>query len=173
MIPIRGATPEQLAAARNALAAAEPLRRQMQERDDAGAARWDAEIAMLARRVETACEDVDLGNGDRLAIRVALTNDETSRLEELMPRAGHEEADAEILAIMTANPILTKEWFLENRDRYGTADMAEVVVAFYEARAEKQRERFRRVAALKSFRPEPAGAGRVGVPSPDGIQGSP
>ena len=42
--------------------------------------RWDAEIATLERRTRTEIEEIDLGNGDTIAVWSCLSADETRLL---------------------------------------------------------------------------------------------
>ena len=54
----------------------------------------------------------------------------------------------EILGIVTANPYLTKEWFVENPDKFSTEDTLVVVLEYFDRMA----ERADRVKNIKSFR---------------------
>ena len=105
-------------------------------------AKWQNEIAMLERRVYSEYEDVDLGNGDRIAIRTALSEKESRYIGELeAERAGLDsktdiarlnEIAYEILELMTANPMLTRDWFEANRDKFALSDVLQISQAFYE-----------------------------------------
>jgi hypothetical protein len=54
--------------------------------------RWDAEIATLERRTRTEIEEIDLGNGDTIAVWACLSADENRLLNYL------QRAQAEIVA---------------------------------------------------------------------------
>jgi len=125
--------------------------------------RWDNEIALLSRRVAERFEEVDIG-GDRLAIRTCLSDDESEEFARLLTASEKgknlkERADAtyQLLALITANPKLTADWFRLNRSRYATTDVMAVLVGFLENRAIQQRDRVQRVKDISSFRQEREG----------------
>jgi hypothetical protein len=122
--------------------------------------RWDNEIALLSRRVVERFEEVDIG-GDRLAIRTCLSDDESEEFARLLTLSEKgknikERADAtyQLLALITANPKLTADWFRDNRSQYATTDVMAVLVGFLENRAVQQRDRVQRVKDIASFRTE-------------------
>jgi hypothetical protein len=154
------------------------LEAQTQEERD----RWQAELDMLKRRTETAYDTIDLGGGNMLAIRTGLTAPQLEELQELVKmQATLDPNDLEALDEVTymtlhmvaANPLLTRDWFREHKADYAVLDAVEMITGFYERRVERQRERFRRIAALTSFRPEPAGAEARELPALHGVPGSP
>ena len=57
----------------------------------------------------------------------------------------------EILGVVTANPVLTMEWFANNRDIYSTEDMMTVSLGYYEGIA----KRMERVSEIQQFRNKP------------------
>ena len=125
--------------------------------------RWDNEIALLSRRVAERFEEVDIG-GDRLAIRTCLSDDESEEFARLLTLSEKgknlkERSDAtyQLLALITANPKLTAEWFRLNRSQYATTDVMAVLVGFLENRAIQQRDRVQRVKDISSFRQEREG----------------
>jgi hypothetical protein len=132
--------------------------------------RWQREIATLERRVREESEDVDLGNGDLIAVRTCLSNAESQKiaaLEEerasLSPESDSVRLDEiayEILEIMTANPLLTAAWFRENPDKFAVSDMVRLTIGFYRARVAMKSRGVRNAA---SFRREPAGPELRGV----------
>jgi hypothetical protein len=163
-------------------AQAAPLFRKMEAQTAEERERWQAELDMLKRRTETAHELIDLGGGNMFAIRTGLTAtqmEEIQRLEQLRRSTDPGDTDTldEItymsLQMVTANPLLTREWFREHKADYALMDAAEVITSFYEGRVEQQRERLRRIAALVSFRPEPVRADARDVPALHGVPGSP
>lgn len=170
---VRQHTPEELAEAERILKESEPLfeKRRIREQDEKE--RWAGEIAMLERRVRDEYVDVDLGNGDTIALRSCLSEAEGKRIGKLeKERTGldptipenAERADEiafEILEIVTANPIITKPWLKKNRDRFAINDMLTVTFGWYD----QQIARFRRIKDLKSFRPEQTGPELRGVPA--------
>jgi len=139
--------------------------------------RWDDEIAMLEKRTQKevgAFELVDLGGGDKIAIRISLTDIEQGKIRTLIlerdsfqPNEGGnfqpaestrmDEIQCEILGIITLNPKLTKEWWLNNKGKYGVLDALEISLAFYEEKHRRNLERRRRINCISSFRPESDG----------------
>ena len=139
--------------------------------------RWQDEIAMLERRVHDVYEMVDLGNGDRIAVRTALSEEEMQTLQELEKRTGvlHKEIveinkneievenkDDELsarlselssityrqIALMTANPLITADWLATNKARWPVADALVVISSFME---ESIKHRVGRVKEIQSF----------------------
>ena len=143
----------------------------LEEFSEKDALRWVGEIEMLERRTrrgEGAYELLDLGQGDQIAIRVALPERDLAHLRALdvekvtlkqgVDDARIDEIACEILGIVAANPILTKEYWVRHRqDGYSPTDGAEVIIGFYEGRARQREERSARLAALRSFRDQPPG----------------
>ena len=126
--------------------------------------RWDYEIALLQRRVAEQFEEVDIGGGDRLAIRTCLSDDESEEFARLLTKSEKgknilDRADAtyQLLALITANPKLTADFFKNNRSQYATSDVMGVLVGFLENKAEQQKSRVQRVKDIASFRPEREG----------------
>lgn len=62
------------------------------------------------------------------------------------------EATYKLLALATSNPLLTVEWFKQNRDRYATSDMSAVLIGFYEDRVQRQKSGIDRVKSAADFR---------------------
>jgi len=157
---MRHHTSDELEEVNRILKDAEPTMRQMDESTAAAESRWRREIATLERRVETECVDVDLGNGDTIAVRACLSNAESRRIADLererstLSDGDRDRADEiafEILGILTANPLLTAGWFRQNPDRYAVSDMVAITLGGYEARIVRQG---RRVQEAHSFRRE-------------------
>ena len=176
---MRQHTPEELKEIDRILKEAEPLFEERRVREEADRKRWASEIAMLERRVREETVDVDLGSGDTLAIRACLSEAEGKKIAKLekerrdldpedpKSQAKMDEIAYEILEMVTANPLITKDWLKKNRDRFAVSDMLAVTFAWYQAQA----DRFRRMQDLKSFRPEPAGTELRGVPALHGDSG--
>jgi len=124
---------------------------------------FDREIEMLQRRVKTEYEMVDLGHGDLIKIRTRVSLTEGRRILDLMKISQSAEAtpeqrmeaDAEVLATATLNPALTKEWFLENPDKWSSVDSIPIIVTLFETVDKKVRQ----VSQAAAFRREQAGAG--------------
>jgi hypothetical protein len=124
------------------LSEAKPQFQQMARQYNDQDAKWQNEITMLERRVYSEYEDIDLGNGDRIAIRTALSeaesrhigdlNEERETLDKKADTARLNEIAYEILEIMTANPFLTRDWFENNRDKFALTDVLQISIAFYE-----------------------------------------
>lgn len=113
------------------------------------------EIAMLERRVNTLYEDVDLGNGDTIRVRTALSEEESVEYNNLQNRLADatEEEKSEItyrqLEIMTANPLLTADWFRDNQDKWPVNDALSVAAGFLENQLQQRKDR---VGNLQRFR---------------------
>lgn len=155
------ATPEEID---QVLEKAAPLFNEMHQKYNSENAKWLNEIAMLERRVKTLYEDVDLGNGDKIAVRTALSEEEMQELNALEMRRElikkedaleHSDELSDIayrqLELLTANPMLTADWFRENRDKWPVADALSVTLAFTENTIIK---RTKQVKNLQSFRGE-------------------
>jgi len=184
---VREHTPEELAEVQRILKEAEPLFEARNVREIAERERWAGEIALLERRVRTEYVEVDLGNGDTIALRACLSEAEGKKIQRLEKErttldlndpktpARMDEIAYEILEIVTANPLITKEWLKKNRDRFAVSDMLAVTFAWYE----QQADRVRRINSLRSFRPDRPGPELRRVspshedPGPPGLGGSP
>ena len=122
--------------------------------------RWDNEIALLQRRVAERFEEVDIGGGDRLAIHTCLSDEESEEFSRLLTESEkgkslevRAKATYQLLALITANPKLTADWFRDNRSQYATTDVMGVLVGFLENKGEQQKARVQRVKDIISFRP--------------------
>lgn len=128
--------------------------------------RWDAEIATLERRTRTEIEEIDLGNGDTIAVWACLSADETRLLGYLqkaqveivggrnpndLPEEDAEALDEiqrEIIELVTANPMITARWLKENPGRFATQDVLVASIGYYA----RMGERVERAARARSFR---------------------
>jgi len=139
--------------------------------------KWQDEIAMLERRVHDVYEMVDLGNGDKIAVRTALSEEEMQELQGLEKRtfelhkriSGIDKGEIEVdnkdeelitaheevsgityrqIALMTANPLITADWLAENKAKWPVADALVVLSSFME---ESIRRRVDRVKDIQSF----------------------
>ena len=141
------------------IAQSTPQFQQMDQRYAGHVLKWQNEIAMLERRVHDCHEDVDLGNGDRIAVRTALSEEEMLEMGAIEERLmGLEKGDPERsdltyrqLELMTANPYLTADWFKENKDKWPVNDALVVLIGFSEKTMLK---RLNRVKDLEKFRTE-------------------
>ncbi len=85
----------------------------------------------------------------------------------------------EMLEIVTANPLLTREWFRENQEKYALGDMLTIILGFYESRVEEDRARMERIKSAGRFRTDIPGPELRGVPAsppdcgPEAVGGSP
>lgn len=119
--------------------------------------KWQNEIAMLERRVQDCYEEVDLGNGDKIAVRTALSEEEMQEYGALEQRKTElEKNNPELsrityrqIALMTANPLITAGWLEENKDKWPVNDALTILQAFLEGIVAC---RTGRVKNLKSFR---------------------
>lgn len=115
------------------------------------------EIAMLERRVNTLYEEVDLGNGDTIRVRTALSEEESVEYNALQVKISDKDTSDEErsectyrqLEIMTANPYLTAEWFRINQDKWPVNDALSVASGFLENQLQQRKDR---VSNLQRFR---------------------
>ena len=139
------------------LSEAKPQFKKMDQQYDAVAFKWQNEIAMLERRVSELYEDVDLGNGDKIAVRTALSEEEMQEYGLIEKRKTElENGDPEIsrityrqIELMTANPHITADWLEQNKDKWPVNDAIVVMQAFLEGIVSR---RMNRVKDLQSFR---------------------
>lgn len=135
-------------------------------------AKWQQEIELLETRVQTNFKDIPIdNNGGMIAIKASLSDSnigKITKLDQKRSKLGTRDEDDnliltdkeidvaneiawEVLGTITANPVMTKEWFARNRDKYSTEDMMNVTVGYYDGMA----ERMRRVSEVKEFRNKP------------------
>lgn len=138
---------------------AQPLFQKMDQRYNAATFKWQNEIAMLERRVHDCYEDVDLGNGDKIAVRTALSEEEMQEYGAIEQRKTKLEKDDPELSrltyrqieLMTANPLITADWLEENKHRWPVNDALVIMQAFLEGIMTR---RMNRVGDLQKFRTE-------------------
>lgn len=162
---VRQHTPEELAEAERVLKEATPLFEQRKIREQAEKEKWAKEIAMLERRVHNEFVPVDLGNGDTIALRTCLSEKEEVKLKSLLLKweKGDEKAAYEIVALVTANELITSDWLRKNPDKFAVSDLLKVLFGMLEQRATHHQETLTRVKNLTTFRTDQAGpeSGRV------------
>lgn len=135
------------------------LFQQMDQKYNAATFKWQNEIAMLERRVHDCYEDVDLGNGDKIAVRTALSEEEMQEYGAIEQRKTElEKNDPELsrltyrqIELMTANPLITADWLEENKDKWPVNDALAIMQAFLEGIMTR---RMNRVGDLQKFRTE-------------------
>lgn len=125
---------------------------------------WQKEIDALESRVTHEVAEIDLGGGATIAIRLCLLGSEVERLDTLEKTQKTEpdpekraEMASEMIEIITANPLITKEWLMANRDKYSPADVLTLLLGYMEVRLQERTERIKRLRAAAIFRPEPSG----------------
>lgn len=131
----------------------------MDQKYNAATYKWQNEIAMLERRVHDCYEDVDLGNGDKIAVRTALSEEEMQEYGAIEQRKTElEKNDPELsrltyrqIELMTANPLITADWLEENKDKWPVNDALVIMQAFLEGIVSR---RMNRVGDLQKFRTE-------------------
>ncbi len=136
-----------------------PQFQQMDQKYNAATFKWQNEIAMLERRVHDCYEDVDLGNGDKIAVRTALSEEEMQEYGAIEQRKTElEKNDPELsrltyrqIELMTANPLITADWLEENKDKWPVNDALTIMQAFLEGIVSR---RMNRVSDLQKFRTE-------------------
>ena len=130
-----------------------------QQKGDVKEEKWHREITLLERRVETNTHSVKIGkDGETIEIRISLSDYEVGEIVRLdnIRTALDLKTDIDqineityiILGTVTANPILTAEWFANNRKRYSTEDMLSVTLSYFES----MDKRAKRVAEIQEFR---------------------
>lgn len=137
----------------------QPQFQQMDQKYNAATFKWQNEIAMLERRVHDCYEDVDLGNGDKIAVRTALSEEEMQEYGAIEQRKTELEKDDPELSrltyrqieLMTANPLITADWLEENKHRWPVNDALVIMQAFLEGIMTR---RMNRVGDLQKFRTE-------------------
>ena len=137
----------------------QPQFQQMDQKYNAATFKWQNEIAMLERRVHDCYEDVDLGNGDKIAVRTALSEEEMQEYGAIEQRKTElEKNDPELsrltyrqIELMTANPLITADWLEENKDKWPVNDALAIMQAFLEGIMTR---RMNRVGDLQKFRTE-------------------
>lgn len=145
------------------------LRAKYKDKKTAQDEKWRHEIELLENRITSNIKDISIGNnGGTIAIRASLSDAEMNTIAQLEQKRSKlgtknkegntilakdetDKADEiawEILAMVTANPHFTKDWFANNRDKYSTEDMMTVTLGFYDSMA----TRMQRVSEIKQFR---------------------
>jgi len=135
--------------------------------------KWIHEIELLGTRVQTNFKDIPIDdNGGTIAIKASLSDrdmGEIAKLDQKRSKIGKidekgnpiltekeiEEVNEiawEVLGMVTANPLMTEEWFANNREKYSTEDMMTVSLGYYDNIA----ERARRASEIQQFRNKPA-----------------
>ena len=135
--------------------------------------KWQREIELLETRVQTNFKDIAIDDkGGTIAIKASLSDSdmgEITKLDQKRSKLGTKNEDDdtltltekeidtaneiawEILGMVTANPVMTKEWFASNRDKYSTEDMMTVSLGYYEG----MKGRMERVSKIQQFRNKP------------------
>lgn len=133
--------------------------------------KWQNEISALETRVKTNIIDIDIGNGDTIAIKGSLSEQDVRHIQALdkkrrLMSGDHtgnteyteQDIDAltdisyEILELVTANPYITKEWLRDNPDKFSSEDMMKVVIGYYE----NVEGRLKRIDGIANFRKDDA-----------------
>ena len=134
--------------------------------------KWQREIDLLETRVVSNFKDIPIdNNGGTIAIKASLSDSDMGKITKLDQKRSKlgtrdeegnltltekeiDEADKiawEILGMVTANPVMTKEWFANNRDKYSTEDMMTVSLGYYDS----IEGRVQRVRKIQQFRDKP------------------
>jgi len=126
---------------------------------DAQDKKWQNELNLLQRRVETNIKEIQLGDkGETIAIRASLSDYEATEIAKLDDKRTKLDPNTDmdlindltytILSMITANPMMTAEWFKDNRERYSTEDMLSLFLSYLE----QMTTRAKRVAEIQQFR---------------------
>ena len=133
--------------------------KEFEQKGDVKDEKWHREISLLERRVKTNTHKVKIGkDGETIEIRISLSDYEVGEIVRLdnIRSALDLEKDIDkineitymILGTITANPIMTAEWFANNRKKYSTEDMLSVTLSYFES----MDKRAKRVAEIQEFR---------------------
>lgn len=137
--------------------------KKMAELDKQNEAKWEKEIASLENRVVTETATIDIGNGTTIDIRLCLLDSESKRLDELdkeskllgdAPENEEKKAEmvCEMIEIITANPLITKKWLMENRDKYSPTDVLAILFGYREVRLQERLSKIKRIKSAIDFR---------------------
>jgi hypothetical protein len=124
---------------------------------------WANEIAILESRVTSETVTVYLDGEKRqqpIKLRVCLSDAEMRKIAKLF--SGKDKLDMskpedvekaneltyEIIEMVTANPMITKEWLKANTDKYSQQDMLALIMSFMRA----MEDRAQSVAKAQNFR---------------------
>jgi hypothetical protein len=136
--------------------------------------KWHEEIQNLEGRTKK-YRDIDLGDGTTISVLERLPEE----LEELFKKFREKYAEAEKkeaqgkldpkekeklqneyyewLAILCQNPLLTADYFQNNKSKYATGDILFIIFAYYERlgqRVEEQIKKIEKRSTAKKFRGE-------------------
>jgi len=102
--------------------------------------KWADEIEMLTKRIGDSYEYIELGNGDKIAVRARLSYAEIEEIDALTKLSEQyikdnkpEEANdltLKLYAKITANPLITEEYLKNHKDSYSLQDMLQLVVGY-------------------------------------------
>jgi len=102
--------------------------------------KWADEIEMLTKRIGNSYEYIELGNGDKIAVRARLSYAEIEEIDALTKLSEQyikdnkpEEANdlaLKLYAKITANPLITEEYLKNHKDSYSLQDMLQLVVGY-------------------------------------------
>lgn len=157
----RKITQAELERNRDLLASRKPIHDKMDAEKAAQSSEWEKEIQMLERRANTSFIDLELSNGDKLAIRSSLSLTDTDRIDALRmeqstnnDKERMREISYEIVEIITANPLITKAWLKKNPRKFALNDILACAFAFYQQQVYQQREEMERIKKAFTFREE-------------------
>jgi hypothetical protein len=157
-------TPERIAALRAQIAKESEGIATLRKARTEDNAKWEREISALEQRVATAAIEIPLCDGVTIAIRTSLSVSESRLLNELdSARKAEEDFDkrnelsAEMLELMTLNPMITKEWLLSNPDKYSPSDVLKILTGFMEVRLQERMDKIKSVRDAASFLPQSRG----------------
>ena len=159
-MPVKKAEKDIVEAVKKTIDERAPMRAERDRKLSEEDARWSREIAALESRVYTEAMEIDLGNGASIAIRTCLTGIEGKKLDTLEQQERTEKdpekrADiaAEMISLITLNPLITKEWIIDNQDKYSPSDILRVLLGFMEVRVKERTDRIKRIQAASYFLP--------------------
>jgi hypothetical protein len=104
--------------------------------------KWADEIEMLTKRIGDSYEYIELGNGDKIAVRTRLSYAEIELMDKLAKDSNELQKNGkiteandllyEMYALISANPLITKEFLREHKDSYSFNDMITLVKGYQE-----------------------------------------
>lgn len=141
---------------------------------DTESKKWQQEIESLERRTRQ-YRDIDLGDGSKISILERLPESLEQEFGDFRKKWGEAERKDkegaldprekekleyelfEWLAVLCQNPLLTAEYFAENKDRYSSEDILTIIFAYYGGlaqRVEEQVQKIEKRTTARKFRQE-------------------
>lgn len=177
-------SPDDVKELRDQLDARKPQQEERDKKIQDELRKANATIRMLERRTRTLSFEMDLGNGDMIAVRSHLSPAELERMGEILTirysilktleglpdtpekdvrvlelMAIFEDVWLELISIIIADPTITHRWLQDNSDMISKEDMLRIYLAYKGVQKRIADEREAQIQNAISFRTDPAGTG--------------